>query len=227
MPSEKRKPIVVAIDGPAGAGKSTVARLLAEKLGVPYLDTGSIYRAIAWMLNCKAVPPDDEAAVEKALRGFSVSLDRDRISVGGTDVTEAIRTAEIDKIVSPISALKCVRDSILSVQRAQAENGLVADGRDIGTVVFPDADLKIFLTASAEERARRRYKERVARGCEADYAEILKQVNERDMADINRAISPLRPAQGSVILDTTTMTLGEVVDVIASLALELKERSGN
>lgn len=227
MPSEKRKPIVVAIDGPAGAGKSTVARLLAEKLGVPYLDTGSIYRAIAWMLNSKAVPPDDETAVEKALLGFSVSLDQGRISVGGTDVTEAIRTAEIDKIVSPISALKCVRDSILSVQRAQAENGLVADGRDIGTVVLPDADLKIFLTASAEERARRRYKERLARGCEADYEEILKQVNERDMADINRAISPLRPAQGSVILDTTTMTLEEVVEVIASLALELKERSGN
>lgn len=227
MPSEKRKPIVVAIDGPAGAGKSTVARLLAGKLGVPYLDTGSIYRAIAWMLNSKAVPLDDELAVERALHGLSVSLDQGRISVGGTDVTKAIRTAEIDKIVSPVSALKCVRDSILSVQRAQAENGLVADGRDIGTVVLPDADLKIFLTASAEERARRRYKERVARGCEADYEEILKQVNERDMADINRAISPLRPAQGSVILDTTSMTLEEVVEVIASLALELKERSGN
>lgn len=227
MPSEKRKPIVVAIDGPAGAGKSTVARLLAGKLGVPYLDTGSIYRALAWMLNSKAVPLDDEIAVEKALQGLSISLDQGRISVGGTDVTEAIRTAEIDKIVSPVSALKCVRDSILSVQRAQAENGVVADGRDIGTVVLPDADLKIFLTASAEERARRRYKERMARGYAADYDEILKQVNERDMADINRSISPLRPAHGSVILDTTSMTLEEVVEVIASLALELKERSGS
>lgn len=227
MPSEKRQAIVVAIDGPAGAGKSTVAKLLAEKLGVPYLDTGSIYRAIAWMLDSQGVPPDDETAVEKALEGLSVSLDQGRISVGGTDVTEAIRTAEIDKIVSPISALKCVRDSILSIQRAQAENGLVADGRDIGTVVLPDADLKIFLTASAEERASRRYKERIARGCEADYDEILKQVNERDRADISRAISPLRPAQGSVILDTTDLTLEEVVEIIASLALELKERIGN
>lgn len=224
MRSEERKPIVVAIDGPAGAGKSTVAKLLAEKLGVPYLDTGSIYRAIAWTLNSQEVPLNDETAVEKALEGLSITLSQGRISVGGKDVTDAIRTAEIDKIVSPISALKCVRDSILSVQRAQAENGVVADGRDIGTVVLPDADLKIFLTASAEERARRRYKERVASGGKADYEEILRQVNERDQADINRAISPLRPALGSVILDTTEMTLAEVVEVIASLVLELKER---
>lgn len=226
MGSEKGKNTVVAIDGPAAAGKSTVARLVAERLGVPYLDTGSIYRAIAWWLDSAGIAYDDEAAVKQALRGLRVELCAERILVCGIDVTEAIRTSKIDKIVSPVSAMKCVRDSIMEVQRAQAANGIVADGRDIGTVVLPDADLKIFLTASTEERASRRCKERVSRGEEADYEEILKQVNDRDRADINRHISPLRPAQGAVILDTTEMSLEEVVEVIASLAEELRERPG-
>jgi len=220
-----KKPITVAIDGPAAAGKSTVACLVAEKLGVRYLDTGSIYRAIAWWLDSLGVAPDDLAAVEKAMKELTVEICGDSISVCGVDVTDAIRTPEIDRIVSPISAIKCVRDSILAVQRAQAENGVVADGRDIGTVVLPDADLKIFLTASAEERAGRRYRERLARKEDADYDEILRQVNERDQADMNRSISPLRPAQGAVILDTTEMTLEEVVEVIVGLAKEMAEDS--
>ena len=225
MRERMKKPITVAIDGPAAAGKSTVACLVAEKLGVRYLDTGSIYRAIAWWLDSVGVMPDDLAAVEKAMRELTVEICGDRISVCGVDVTDAIRTPEIDRIVSPISAIKCVRDSILAVQRAQAENGVVADGRDIGTVVLPDADLKIFLTASAEERAGRRYRERLARKEDADYDEILRQVNERDQADMNRNISPLRPAQGAVILDTTEMTLEEVVEVIVGLAKEMTEGS--
>lgn len=226
MHSEKRKAPVVAIDGPAAAGKSTVARLVAEKLGVPYLDTGSIYRAIALLLTDKGIAADDEAAIQKVLDSkVDIGICCGRISLNGTDVTDAIRTQEIDKLVSPISALKCVRDSILSVQREQAKEGLVADGRDIGTVVLPDADLKIFLTASAEERASRRCKERIARGENADYEEILRQVNERDYADINREISPLRPASGAIILDTTEMTLEEVVEVITSLAGELEAQN--
>lgn len=226
MRSEKRKPPVVAIDGPAAAGKSTVARLVAEKLGVPYLDTGSIYRAIAWLLASKGIAVGDEAAIKKVLAGeMDIAINDGRISVNGTDVTEAIRTPEIDRLVSPVSALGYVRDSILAVQRKQAENGLVADGRDIGTVVLPDADLKIFLTASAEERANRRCKERLARGEDADYDEVLRLVNERDHADMNREISPLRPAPGAVVLDTTEMTLEEVVEVIASLAGELEARN--
>lgn len=222
---EKGKPPVVAIDGPAAAGKSTVARLVAEKLGVPYLDTGSIYRAIAWLLCDAGIAADDEAAIKKELRDMSVGLGCGRVVINGTDVTDAIRTPEIDRLVSPVSALKCVRDSILAVQRAQAANGLVADGRDIGTVVLPDADLKIFLTASAEERANRRCKERLAKGEEADYEDILRQVNERDQADMSREISPLRPAPGAVILDTTEMALEEVVEVIASLAGELEAQN--
>lgn len=227
MDSEKRKSLVVAIDGPAAAGKSTVARLVAEKLGVPYLDTGSIYRALAWYLDGQDISYEDTEAVAAALETFIVDLREGKISVCGTDVTKMIRTSRIDKIVSPISALKCVRDSVLSVQRSLAENGIVADGRDIGTVVLPEADLKIFLTASAAERASRRYKERLSFGENDDYEMILQQVNERDAADINREISPLRPAQGAVILDTTEMALEEVVEIIVSLARELEERQSS
>lgn len=227
MQNKKRKPFVIAIDGPAGVGKSTVAKLVAGKLGLPYLDTGSIYRAIAWLLDSSGIAAEDETAVKNVLDDMTISLDGSEISVNGTDVTDAIRTTKIDKLVSAVSALKSVRESILAVQRAQAENGLVADGRDIGTVVLPDADLKIFLTASAEERAKRRCKERTARGEQADYDEIFRQVNERDRADISREISPLRPALGAVILDTTEMTLEEVVEVIAGLAAELEGRNSS
>lgn len=226
MSTLKYKPLVVAIDGPAAAGKSTVARRVAEKLGVQYLDTGAIYRAIAWLLDSKGIEVGDEAAIRKVLGGETdIEINSGRISVNGTDVTDAIRTPAIDKLVSPVSALKYVRDSILAVQRQQSENGLVADGRDIGTVVLPEADLKIFLTASAEERAGRRCKERIGRGENADYDEILRQVNERDHADMNREISPLRPAPGAVVLDTTEMTLEEVVEIIASLAEELEAQN--
>lgn len=227
METKKKESFVVAIDGPAAAGKSTIARLVAEKLGVPYLDTGSIYRAIAWWLDSKGISYENAGAVAAALKAFTVDLSEGKIRVCGVDVTKAIRTPQIDKIVSPVSAMKCVRDSILAIQRVQAENGIVADGRDIGTVVLPDADLKIFMTASAEGRAMRRYKERLARGETSNYEVILQQINERDRSDINREISPLRPAHGAIILDTTEMTIEEVVEVIVSLARELGERQSS
>ena len=221
MDKTNARKLVITIDGPAGAGKSTVARIAADKLGLPYLDTGAIYRAVTWRLIQDGTAPDETEKITAALQNISVSLSGGRVLVNGRDVTAEIRRPAIDAAVSSFSALRPVRDALIGFQRGQASEGLVADGRDMGTVVFPDADLKIFLTADAEERARRRYKERVERGENADFDEILKYVNERDLYDMNREIAPLRPAPGCVILDSTKMTIGEVADVIVSLAEEL------
>lgn len=224
MAQDTNKPLVITIDGPAGAGKSTVARGVADAVGVPYLDTGAIYRAIAWHMLEKKIAPEQTDAIVKEMQNFSLSLKGGRVFVDGKDVSEEIRTSQIDAAVSPYAALGPVRDAILSLQRAQAQHGLVADGRDMGTVVFPDADLKIFLTATAEERATRRYKERIGKGEDVDYDEILRQVNERDKYDMNRELSPLRPASGALILDSTSMSAAEVIHAIAALAGELKSR---
>ena len=221
MDKTNARKLVITRDGPAGAGKSTVARIAADKLGLPYLDTGAIYRAVTWRLIQDGTAPDETEKITAALQNISVSLSGGRVLVNGRDVTAEIRRPAIDAAVSSFSALRPVRDALIGFQRGQASEGLVADGRDMGTVVFPDADLKIFLTADAEERARRRYKERVERGENADFDEILKYVNERDLYDMNREIAPLRPAPGCVILDSTKMTIEEVTDVIVSLAREL------
>lgn len=216
------KKIIVTIDGPAGAGKSTTAKAVAEKTGLPYLDTGALYRAVAWKLDKEGVAPEDGEKIAETLKDFKIEVAGGKVTADGEDVTRAIRTARVDSIVSAYAARPEVRDALMGFQRAQAANGLVADGRDMGTVIFPDAELKIFLTASAEERARRRCAEREAKGESADYDEILKQVIERDRYDMTREIAPLRPAQGCVILDSTDMSAAEVVDAIASLAKEIE-----
>ena len=221
------RPLLITIDGPAGAGKSTVAKNAAGKLGLPYLDTGAIYRAVTWWLKAANIAPQETVKLEAALKGISVSLSLEGLSVNGKDVTAEIRTSDVDEAVSSYSALKPVRDALLGLQREQASKGLVADGRDMGTVVFPDADLKIFLTADAEERAKRRYKERLDRGEKAEYQEILKYVNERDHYDMNREIAPLRPAPGCVILDSTNMSIEQVTDIIVCLAKELRDTKTN
>ncbi len=212
------KKIVVAIDGPAGAGKSTVAHAVAGRLGLPYLDTGALYRAIAWKLDKEGVAPEEGERISKALASFCLEFSCGGIVADGADITAAIRTPEIDRIVSAYAARPEVRGALIELQRAQAVNGLVADGRDMGTVVFPDAELKIFLTASAEERARRRCLERRERGEEVDYDEILRQVIERDNYDMTREIAPLRPAPGCIILDSSDMDAAQVTDAVASLA---------
>ena len=216
------KKIIVTIDGPAGAGKSTTAKAVSEKTGLPYLDTGALYRAVAWKLDKEGVAPEDGEKITETLKDFKIEVAGGKVTADGEDVTRAIRTARVDSIVSAYAARPEVRDALAGFQRAQAANGLVADGRDMGTVIFPDAELKIFLTASAEERARRRCAEREAKGESADYDEILKQVIERDRYDMTREIAPLRPAQGCVILDSTDMSAAEVVDAIASLAKEIE-----
>ena len=219
-----KKRIIIAIDGPAGAGKSTVAKAVAARLGLPYLDTGALYRAIAWKLQACGAAPEDEEQIKSILAGFSLTIEGDRVFADGADVSGELRTPNIDSIVSAYSARPAVRSALTGLQRAQAAGGLVADGRDMGTVVFPEAQLKIFLTASAEERARRRFLERVNKGEKADYQEILKQVKDRDRYDMTREISPLRPAEGGVILDSTEMSAEQVIDAISSLAEEFEKQ---
>jgi cytidylate kinase len=216
-----KKRIIIAIDGPAGAGKSTVAARLADRLGLPYLDTGAMYRAVALIALRDGLTPDldDRGArrVAELMAGssFDVSADRGgtKILVEGEDVSSEIRSPECSMMASAVSALAAVRSALVPLQRKLGmEHGGVMEGRDIGTVVFPDADLKIFLTASAEERARRRYQDLVARNSETSLEEVQNDQSRRDRQDTSRAESPLQVARGSVVVDTTGMTLEEVVD---------------
>ncbi|MDR3331005.1 MAG: (d)CMP kinase [Synergistaceae bacterium] len=224
MPSQDRDEtpedsrVVIVLDGPAGAGKSSVAREISRRMGLPFLDTGAIYRAITLVMQRAGIEAEDSPQLRDALRDFYISFRDGGIFVGDEDVSEAIRTPEIDAAVSRYSALPAVRSELLGIQRAQADAGLVAEGRDMGTVVFPDADLKIFLTASPESRARRRYDERAARGESVDYGEILASVNRRDEIDSNRDAAPLRQASDAILLDSTGVPFEEVVDRILKLA---------
>lgn len=210
---------VIAIDGPAGAGKSTAARLVASKLGINYLDTGALYRALAWFLDSVSVPPLEGEKLNRALYDVNVETDGHSVKVNGEDVSRYIRTPAVDKIASLYSALPSVREKLLDIQRGHALKGaLVADGRDMGTVVFPFAPVKIFLTARAEVRARRRYEELRSRGVDVDYNEILRQIHRRDENDEKRAISPLKQAADAILLDTSLLNVEQVADKIADIA---------
>lgn len=178
---------------------------------MPFLDTGAIYRAITHVMLSKDIPPSDSPELRAALGEFTVSFQDEQVFACGEDVTEVIRTPAIDRNVSPYSALPVVRESLLGIQRGQMAQGLVAEGRDMGTVVFPDADVKIFLTASPGERAARRHAERLGKGEESDYDDILRQVKARDDMDTNRTAAPLRQAGDAVMLDSTGLSFEEVV----------------
>ena len=217
------KTYAIAIDGPAGAGKSTIARRLADQLGYQYVDTGAIYRTVAYFMDLWGVSPRDVDGVNRYIDELTVSIEYDEngkqhMIMNGMDVTDDIRTPEISKMASDVSKHPCVREMLLDMQRdvAKAYN-VVMDGRDIGTVVLPKANVKIFLTASAEVRAQRRTDELTAKGEKANYNQILKAIQERDYQDTHREIAPLKMARDSVKVDTSEMNIDEVVATILDI----------
>ncbi len=218
------KKLVVAIDGPAGAGKSTIAKLAAEKLGYAYIDTGAMYRSVAWKF-LQTGEAFDEAFISKLSQEmvieFKPEASVNRVFVDGTEVTAAIRSAEVTANVSRVAAIGAVREAMVEQQRRMGEaGGVLMVGRDIGTVVFPNAEVKIFLTATVEERAMRRYKELVAKGEQVVLEELQKDIAERDKQDMEREISPLRQAEDAIYLDTSDMTIDEVTAYILNLVGE-------
>ncbi|MFA7621062.1 MAG: (d)CMP kinase [Aminobacteriaceae bacterium] len=214
---------VVAIDGPAGAGKSTLAKRAAERLDMRYLDTGALYRALAYYLHTKNIPPEEGEEIEEALEEISISIAGNRLLVGGEDVSATIRSPLVDSIVSSYAALPVIRRRLLSIQREQGMSGmLVADGRDMGTVVFPNADVKVFLLASDEVRAKRRLLELNERGESVSLEEVLGSIRARDRVDSERSAAPLRKAEGAVELNTDALSIDESVDALVSIILEKK-----
>jgi CMP/dCMP kinase len=208
---------IVAIDGPAGAGKSTIARRVAQRLGFLYIDTGAMYRAVALAALRARIPLDDEARLSPLAEAARIEL-AGGVRLNGEDVTEAIRTPEVSQGASKVAAVAGVRTAMVRKQQAMgARESAVMEGRDIGTVVFPQAEVKVFLTASAEERARRRVEELRGKGQEADFAEVAQEMRQRDIRDSTRETSPLKKAEDAVELDTTGLSLDEVEAAVLRL----------
>jgi CMP/dCMP kinase len=213
------KKLIVAIDGPAGAGKSTVAKRLADELGYTYMDTGAMYRAFAWKVMQEAIDLGDERNLRKILQETKIDLKKDdsrlRVFLDGVDITDRIRTPELSQTASKVSTLGAVRERMVELQRAMGrEGGVVVEGRDIGTVVFPKAEVKIYLDASSEERARRRFEELRGRGKEINLKETLKEMDERDRRDRERELAPLRKAVDAVVIDSTKLDAEGVMERI-------------
>ena len=218
--------ISVAIDGPAGAGKSTIARRLAAELGFRYVDTGAIYRTVAYFMDLWGVSPKDVDGVNRYIDELTVGIEYDEdglqhMLMNGMDVTADIRSQDISQKASLISAHACVREMLLDMQRDMAKQyNVIMDGRDIGTVVLPKATVKIFLTASAEVRAKRRCDELLAKGQKAKYETILKEIQQRDHQDTHREIAPLKMARDSIKVDTSSMSIEEVIAAIRKIVQE-------
>jgi len=216
----------IAIDGPAGAGKSTIARRLAGELGYYYVDTGAIYRTVAYFMDLLGISPKDVDGVERYIDELTINIEYDEegkqhMLMNGMDVTDDIRTQDISQKASLVSAHKVVRDMLLDMQRQVArEHNVIMDGRDIGTVVLPKANVKIFLTASAEIRAKRRYDELTAKGQKTTLAQVLKDVQQRDYQDTHREIAPLKQAKDAVLVDTSELDIDGVVDAIKAVVRE-------
>ena len=213
----------IAIDGPAGAGKSTIAKRLAKELGYQYVDTGAIYRTVAYFMDLLGVSPKDVDGVERYIDELTINIEYDEdglqhMIMNGMDVTGDIRTQDISQKASLVSAHAVVRDVLLDMQRDVAKTyNVIMDGRDIGTVVLPKANVKIFLTASPEVRAKRRTDELTAKGQKANYEQILKEIIQRDYQDTHRPIAPLKMAKDSIKVDTSDMDIDQIVDAIRQI----------
>ncbi len=222
-----KKGLVIALDGPSGAGKSTAARLLAQKLGYIYIDTGAMYRAIGWKAKQEYIDPSDEPKLAELCLRTEVTIKKDnsdpKVYVDGRDVSGEIRTPEMGMMASSVSKSAAVRARLLTLQRELGRNGgVVMDGRDIGTVVFPDADVKFFLDASAEERGRRRFLELKAKGMDVELARITKEIRDRDQQDSSRLLAPLRKADDALLLDSTGMSIDDVLNEMLSLVKKVQ-----
>jgi len=213
----KRKRLTIAIDGPSGAGKSTVGRALAKRLGYLYIDTGAMYRAVALKVMEKALAVGEESRLSALVSSLDITFvekgKETSVLCDGKDVTEAIRSPEISRLASDISRKKVVREALVQKQREMGRGGgVVLEGRDIGTVVFPDAEVKFYLDADTEERGKRRFKELVEKGMKVDFNDTLEEVRKRDHSDMNRAISPLRKAGDAFLIDSTGRRVEEIVE---------------
>ena len=221
------RPLIVAIDGPSGAGKSTVSKLLARRLGLSFVDTGALYRTVALSARRQGIGTEDDAALGALLGKIGISFravgEENRVFLDGEDVSAEIRTPEISLLASAVSARPVVREGLLGLQRRlalEAPVGAVLEGRDIGTVVFPDADLKFFLEASSDVRARRRYEELFQKGSESTLDAVLADQIKRDRDDASRAVAPLKPAEDAVRVDSSGLALSEVVQRLERLIRE-------
>ena len=214
--------ISVAIDGPAGAGKSSISRKVSAELGFIYVDTGALYRSIAYTLNAKGITTEEIDKIEATLKETRIDIKfidgEQHVMVNDQDVSSEIRTAEISMLASAFSALPIVREYLLGLQRRMAEeNNVIMDGRDIGTVVLPNATVKIFLTADPEDRAKRRYDEMIEKGMTANYDDVLEDIKKRDYNDSHRPVAPLKPAEDSIVVNTTGNTFEQSVEQLANI----------
>jgi cytidylate kinase len=217
--------ISIAIDGPAAAGKSTVAKIIAEKLSYIYIDTGAMYRALTYKALKNGIDPNDEGKLIAMLKNTQIELRKAEegqfVFLDGEDVTKQIRTNEVTNLVSIVAKHRQVRQEMVRRQQALAQNGgVVMDGRDIGTHVLPNAEVKVFLLASVEERARRRHEENLAKGFDSDFEKLKEEIALRDKIDSEREVAPLRKAEDAVVIDTTSLSIEDVVNKILDLAYE-------